>query len=131
MEKVNFRENNKKSRINNKKGVPIVAIFHLKLKSLSKIIKNNLYLLYVNDEVKKTFTPSLMISFLSSCKISSYVVRAKLYQLERTVGSYKCDKKLCEVCDVFLGLTHFLALLSVRVLKLIISLIVMINVSCT
>ena len=61
MEKVNFRENNKKSRINNKKGEPIVAIFHLKLKSLSEIIKNNLYLLYMNDEVKKIFTPSLMI----------------------------------------------------------------------
>ena len=85
----------------------------------------------MNDEVKKTFTPSPMISFPSSRKISSYIVRAKLYTLERTVGSYKCGKKRCEVCDVFLRLTHFLALLPARVLKLIIILIVMINVSCT
>ena len=54
----------------------------------------------MNDEVKKTFTPSPMISFPSSRKISSYIVRAKLYTLERTVGSYKCGKKRCEVCDV-------------------------------
>ena len=71
----------------------------------------------MNDEVKKTFTPSPMISSRSSRKISSYVVRAKLYPLERTVGSSKCGKKICEVCDVFLRLMHFLALLPVRVLK--------------
>ena len=54
----------------------------------------------MNDEVKKTFTPSPMISFRSSHKISSYIVRAKLYPLESTVGSSKCGKKRCEVCDV-------------------------------
>ena len=41
-----------------------------------------------------------MISFRSSRKISSYIVRAKLYPLERSVGSFKCDTKCCEVCDV-------------------------------
>ena len=54
----------------------------------------------MNDEVRKTFTPSPMISFRSSRKISSYIVRAKWYPLERTVGSYKCGKKRCELCDV-------------------------------
>ena len=29
----------------------------------------------------------------------SYLVRAKLYPLERTVGSRKCSKKRCEVCE--------------------------------
>ena len=99
MEKVNFCENKKKSGIN-KKEVPFVITYHTKLKNLSKIIKDNLYLLYMNDEVKKTFTPSPMISFCSSRKISSYIVRAKLYPLRRTVGSSKCGKKRCEVCDV-------------------------------
>ena len=87
MEKVIFRENKKKSGINKKKGVPLDVTYHLKLKSLSKMIKDNFYLLYMNDEVKKTFTPSPMISFCSSRKISSYIVRAKLHPLERTVGS--------------------------------------------
>ena len=54
----------------------------------------------MNDEVKKTFTPSPMISFRSYHKISSYAIRAKLCPLESTVGSYKCGKKRCEVCDV-------------------------------
>ena len=54
----------------------------------------------MNNQVKKTFTPSPMISFHSSRKTSSYIVRAKLYPIERTIGSYKCGKKRCEVCDV-------------------------------
>ena len=36
--------------------------------------------------------------FRSPRKISSYLVRAKLYPLDRGVGSTKCDKKRCEVC---------------------------------
>ena len=39
-----------------------------------------------------------MVSFKSSLKISSYLVRAKLYPLDRVVGSMKCGKKRCEVC---------------------------------
>ena len=54
----------------------------------------------MNDEVKKTSIPSPMILFRNFCKISSYIVRAKLYPLERTVGSYECGKKRCEVCDM-------------------------------
>ena len=100
IEKVNFHENKKKSGINKRKGVHFVVTYHPKLKNPNKIIKGNPYLLYKNDEVKKTLTPSPMISFRSSSKISSYIVRAKLYPLERTVGSSKCGKKRGEVCDV-------------------------------
>ena len=46
----------------------------------------------------KVFTPKAMVSFRSSCKISSYLVRAKLYPTERTVGSFRCGNKRCEVC---------------------------------
>ena len=31
-------------------------------------------------------------------KLSIYLVRGKLYPLERTVGSWKCIKKRCKVC---------------------------------
>ena len=34
---------------------------------------------------------------MSPCKISSYLVRARLYPLDRVVGSTKCGKKRCEV----------------------------------
>ena len=34
----------------------------------------------------------------SARKLSSYLVRAKLYLIERIVGSHKCKDKRCEVC---------------------------------
>ena len=52
----------------------------------------------MNDEVKRVFTPKPMVSFRGSRKISSYLVRAKLFPIERTVGSFKCRSKRCEVC---------------------------------
>ena len=39
-----------------------------------------------------------MISFRSSRKLSSYLVRARLYPTERVVGSFKCYKPRCLVC---------------------------------
>ena len=39
-----------------------------------------------------------MVLFTSPCEINSYLVRAKLYPLDRTVASTKCGKKRCEVC---------------------------------
>ena len=39
----------------------------------------------MNEEAEKEFTPGPMISFRSARKLSSYLVRAKLYLIERTV----------------------------------------------
>ena len=44
------------------------------------------------------FTPGRIVSYRSARKISSYLKRAKLYPLERKVGSEKCGKRRCEVC---------------------------------
>ena len=52
----------------------------------------------MNDEVKKAFTPGPMVSFRGARKLSSYLARAKLYSLERSVGSFKCNGKRCQVC---------------------------------
>ena len=49
-------------------------------------------------DVKRVFKPKPVVSFRSSWKISSYLVRAKLYPTERTVGSFRCGSKHCEVC---------------------------------
>ena len=43
--------------------------------------------------------PGPMKTFCSARKLSNYLVRAKLYPFERTVGSCKCYGKQCEVCD--------------------------------
>ena len=98
MSKVKFNVDDKRSNNRQKKGTPFVVTFHPKLKVLQNIINKHLYLLYINYEVKNVFTPKPMVSFRISRKISCYLVRAKLFPIERTVGSFKCRSKLCEVC---------------------------------
>ena len=56
-----------------------------------------MYLLNMNEEVRKTFSPGPMVLFRSARKLSSYLVWVKLYPLERKVGFSKCGKRLCEV----------------------------------
>ena len=80
------------------KGIPFVVTYHLQLKNLGRVINQNLYLLNMNEETKKVFLPRPMVSLRSPRKISNYLVRAKLYPLDRVVGSTECGKKKCEVC---------------------------------
>ena len=98
MKKVRFFPANLQNK-KREKGVPFVVTYHPILNSLSKIIRDNMYLLNINEEVRKTFSPVPMVSFQSARKLSSYLVRAKLYPLERKVGSSKCGKRRCEVCN--------------------------------
>ena len=53
----------------------------------------------MNEDVKRVFTPYPMVSFRGARKLSSCLVRAKLYPLERSVGSFKCGKRRCHVCE--------------------------------
>ena len=52
----------------------------------------------MDKEDKKVFPVAPIASFKSAWKLGSYLVGAKLYPLERTVGSFKCNKPRCEVC---------------------------------
>ena len=52
----------------------------------------------MNDEVKKVFQPGPMVLFGSPRNLSSYLVRAKMYPVERKTGSYKCKGNRCQVC---------------------------------
>ena len=79
------------------KGVLLVT-YHPLLKTVGKIIHDNLYLLYMNEELKHLFTPGLMAFFRSSRKVSSYLVRAKLYPVERSVGLFHCKRPRCQNC---------------------------------
>ena len=67
-----------------------LVVTYPNLNCLSKIIRDNLHLLYMNCQVKKVFSLKPMISFRSAKKLSSYIVRDKLYPTERAVGSFKC-----------------------------------------
>ena len=109
MKKVRFSEQCQKPKKVGK-GVPFVVTYHPLLSKLSSIIHRNLYLLHMNQEVKNVFTPGPTVSYRKARKIS-YLVRAKLYPLERKFGSEKCDKSRCEVClnieetDTFMSTT--------------------------
>ena len=61
----------------------------------------------MNDEVKRVFTQKPMASFRSSFKISSYLVRTKLYPIERIVRSFRCGSKRCEVCKYITETDNF------------------------
>ena len=97
MNKVKFNIDNKRSN-NTKERDAFFVTIQPELKVLQNMINRHLYLLYMNDEVKRVFTPKPMVSFRSFCKISSRLVRAKLFPIERTVGSFRCGSKRCEVC---------------------------------
>ena len=97
MKKVKFSKISS-TRKGNAKGVPLVVTYHPGLKNFNQIINKNLHLLYMDQEVKKVFTPKPMVSFCSARKLSSYLVRAKPYPLKRKVGSFECKGKRCQTC---------------------------------
>ena len=55
-------------------------------------------MLYTDQEVARVFTLGPMALLCNARKISSYLVQAKLYPLERSAGSFKCGAKCCQVC---------------------------------
>ena len=52
----------------------------------------------MNKEVNEIFTPGPMASFQGAQKLKSYLVKAKMYPLDRSVGSFKCNGKQCQTC---------------------------------
>ena len=68
------RNVNNTNRSKSIKGVPFVLNHHPKLKSLNEILTKNLYLLYMDKEVKKVSLSKLLISFRSARKLSNYLV---------------------------------------------------------
>ena len=61
-------------------------------------MRKNLQLLYTDEEVKKVFSPVPFVSFSSTRNLISYLVRSKIYPLERKVSSEKCNSKRCLMC---------------------------------
>ena len=70
MKKVKFPSCNKIQRTQSK-GIPFVVTYHPLLKQLDGILRRNHYLLNMNAEVRKSFTPGSMVSYRSSKKLSS------------------------------------------------------------
>ena len=70
--------------------MPFVLTYHSLLKQVSYIIRKHIHLLYMNEEVKKVFQPRPMVSFRSPRNLSSHLLRAKIYPMERKTRSCKC-----------------------------------------
>ena len=86
-------ENNSK-KVN---GVSLVVTYNPAFKNLFQVIRN-LQLLYADEEVKKAFSLAPFVSFRSTRNLKRYLVRSKIYPLDRKVGSEKCKSKRCLVC---------------------------------
>ena len=80
-------------------GVPFVITYYPKLKKIAQIMKKLEHLLYQDEFVKRVFTPPPMVSYRSARKLSSHLVRAKFYPLERKRGANKCGNLRCLVCN--------------------------------
>ena len=52
----------------------------------------------MSRKAKAVFSPGPMVLFRGARRISSYLVRAKLYPLERCLGLRQCKKRWCEIC---------------------------------
>ena len=83
---------------NKNTGVPFMLNYHPLLKKVNCIISKHLYVLYMNEEIKKVFELGITVLFWSPRNLRSYLVRAKLYPVERKTGSCKCNGKTCQVC---------------------------------
>ena len=82
----------------------------------------------MDKEVKKVFPGAFLVSFNSAWKLRSYLVRTKLYPLQRAVGSFKRNKPRCEVCINIIETDTFTSIATVeKALKSIINLTVTTN----
>ena len=95
MKKVKFPFCNKVQR-KQSKGISFVVTYHPLLKQLEGILRRNYYL-NMNAEVKQMFTHGPMVSYRNFRKLSSYLVRPKLYPVDRIMGFKGCGKKQFEV----------------------------------
>ena len=90
-----MKETNRKNESKNREHS--VVTHHPLLHSLHGIRKN-ISFLNMDQKIKVVFSSQPMMSFRSACKLGSYLVRAKLYPLERKVASYKCRCDRYHVC---------------------------------
>ena len=63
MKKFKFNQLHFNGKHKSKKGILLVITSHPLLKSLSKIISKNLYLLYMDEKVMRVFTSGLIVVF--------------------------------------------------------------------
>ena len=71
-------------------GISFVTTYHLKVKELEKLIRDLLPFLYGDGDVQKFFSLPPIVSYRSARKIKDYIMRSKLYPVERKVNVVSC-----------------------------------------
>ena len=89
MGKVRFNKENSNTKQSKSKRVTFVVTHHPLLKSFKSLINKRLNILYLDENAKEVFMTGPKVIFCSCRKLSSYLLRAKLYPLERVTGSCK------------------------------------------
>lgn len=66
MEKIKYKEIlvGRKEKVT--KGVPLVLSYHPLLKPVGTVLHKHLYLLYIDKEVERLFTPEPIVSFTTN-----------------------------------------------------------------
>ena len=105
MNKVNFGET--RIKIKPATRVPFVVTYQPRFQAPEKIFHENLNLLYTYDKVKDNFTSEPMVSFRATPKLCNYLVKTRLYPLERTVRSRKCTNNDVRFVKMFKIQIHF------------------------
>ena len=82
MEMVKFGQK-KSQELKSVTGVPFFVTYLPKLREIASIMKKYQIILYQDETVKRVFTPFPVVSYGNARKLSSYLVRAKIYPLER------------------------------------------------
>ena len=75
MSKVRFNKENSNTKQSKSKGVTFVVTYHPLLKSFQSLINKHLNILYLDENAKEVFMPGPMVTFRSSRKLSSCLVR--------------------------------------------------------
>ena len=93
-----MKKENGNTKQSKSKEVTFIVTYNPLLKSFQSLINKHLNILYLDENTKEVFIPGPMVTFHSSRKLSSYLVRTKLYPLERVSGSCKYHGKRCTMC---------------------------------
>ena len=81
-----------------KNGVPLVVTENPNFKNLSFLIRKNLQFLHVDPKTKRVFTPAPFVTFRLVRNLKIFLVRSKVYPLEKKVDSANCNSKRYQVC---------------------------------
>ena len=99
-------------------GIPFITTYLCKVKELGKLNRDLLPFLYSNEEVQKIFSPPPIVSYRSARKIKDFIVRSKLYLVERKVGCRRCGSSRCEVCKSINIIGEFTSFITKKTYKI-------------